>query len=328
MKVKWGILGNANIARNAMIPALKKSTNAELVGIASSRGTAKETATLYNIPKYFSSYQELLDDPEINAVYIPLPNNLHKEWVIKTAEAGKHILCEKPAALTSDEVREMSDACNSNNVLFMEAFMYQFHPQHQKVKRLISEGVIGEVNLMRAHFSAFVDKASGNFRLYREMGGGSVYDVGCYCIHAFRNILNSEPSEIFARSQPNADFDIDMTTTVSMLMDNGIQTVFDCSFEQPYREKYEVVGNKGTIEVLYPFRPDLHGTGIINVINGNGNKAEYRVDGNQYVLQVEHFSKCILSGQQPQYTVENTINNMKVIDAVHRSLEENRQVKL
>lgn len=328
MQIKWGILGNAKIARNAMIPAFKKANHAELVGIASSSGTAKETAAVYEIPKYYDSYQGLLDDPEINAVYIPLPNHLHKEWVIKTAAAGKHVLCEKPAALNAEETKDMIDECASHNVLFMEAFMYQFHPQHEMVKKLISEGVIGNVNFMRAHFSAFVDKASSNFRLFKNMGGGSVYDVGCYCMHAFRNILNSEPVEIFARSQPDAELKIDMTTTVSMLMENGIQAVFDCSFEQQYREKYEVVGEKGTIEVLYPFRPDLHGTAIINVMDEEGNITEYRVEGDQYVLQVEHFSNCILTGQIPQYTVDNSINNMKAIDAVYRSIEEKKQVNL
>src|SRR5690625_2330163 len=183
-KIKWGIISTARIGITQLIPAIKRSTNAEVVAIATQSDINKATliAEQFQIEKVYNSYEKLLNDPNIDAVYIPLPNHLHKEWAIKAAQKGKHILCEKPAALTTEEVYEIKKACEENNVLFMEAFMYYFHPQHNRVKEIIDTGEIGEVTFMQAGFSFYLaeERRAHNIRMSGEKGGGSIYDIGCY----------------------------------------------------------------------------------------------------------------------------------------------------
>ncbi|MCS0542599.1 Gfo/Idh/MocA family oxidoreductase, partial [Aeromonas veronii] len=185
-KVRFGVLSTAKIARNTLIPAMERAHYAEVVAVASESGKAKDFAAELGIPKHYESYTDLLNDPEIDAVYIPLPNQLHKQWAIEAAKHGKHVLCEKPAALTSQDVEEMAAAFKENNVIFMEAFMYQFHPQHNRVKEIIAAGEIGDVKLIRSTFSFLHDLNSGSIKMQKDLGGGVLYDVGCYCIHASR----------------------------------------------------------------------------------------------------------------------------------------------
>ncbi|WP_332630830.1 Gfo/Idh/MocA family protein [Halalkalibacter flavus] len=327
--VKWGILGTAGIAKKAIIPAIERANNAKVIAVASSSDIkkAEEFGALFDIPKKYGSYDELLDDEEIEAVYIPLPNNLHVTWVTKAAEKGKHILCEKPAAITVEEVKYMVEACKRNNVLFMEAFMYQFHPQHQRVKELIESGVIGDVNLMRSAFSYSMNLESEaqNIRLNPELGGGSLYDVGCYCIHASRFILDKEPKQVFASGDIPANVGVDLTTAGLLTFEEGITASFSCSFQQPDENQYTVIGTKGKIDVPAAFRPDKQeGNGQILITDQNGETREEWVKGDQYALQIEHFSECVWSGSKPFYSIEQTIANMKVLEACQKSLQQNR----
>src|SRR5699024_3332432 len=178
----------------------------------------------------FSSYEALLEDPEIDAVYIPLPNGLHKEWVIKAAEKKKHVLCEKPVAITTEELEEMIAACEKNNVTFMEAFMYQFHPQHEKVKELIRDGSIGDVSFMNASFSFYLGDRT-NIRLNKNLGGGAMFDAGCYTLHAIRNILDQEPVSVYASANYHSELDVDLTMAGVLNFDNGLVTTFNTSFD-------------------------------------------------------------------------------------------------
>src|SRR5690625_3641095 len=210
--VRWGIIGNARIAREELIPAIKEANNAELTAIASrSPAAAKDAAETYGFRKFHDSYDALLRDPDVDAVYIPLPNGLHAEWTVKAARAGKHVLCEKPAALTSVEAQRMVEACRVNGVVFMEAFMYQFHPQHQRVRAIVASGEIGQVRLMHSRF-AFQLGDPGNVRFDKKLGGGALYDVGCYCIHSSRHILGVEPSGVYAQAHADPDSGVDLTT--------------------------------------------------------------------------------------------------------------------
>ncbi|MUV37011.1 Trans-1,2-dihydrobenzene-1,2-diol dehydrogenase [Lentibacillus sp. JNUCC-1] len=190
-KIQWGILSTANIAQKALIPAIQRAKNAEVTAIASGSdaGKARAVAEKFEIPKTHDRYEALLEDPDIQAVYIPLPNHLHKKWVIEAAKAGKHILCEKPIGLDEEEAREMQRVCEENGVLLMEAFMYHFHPQHERVKEIMASGEIGDVRYMRAAFSFFIGNKADNIRMHREKGGGCMYDVGSYGVHSIRNIL-------------------------------------------------------------------------------------------------------------------------------------------
>jgi predicted dehydrogenase len=327
-QVRWGILGNANIARKALIPAIKDAKNAELTAIASRSGFAEKAAAELKIEKHYGSYESLLDDPDIDAVYIPLPNALHAEWVKKAAQARKHVLCEKPAALDAAQAAEMIDVCREQGVHFMEAFMYQFHPQHEKVKEIIASGEIGQVRLMRSRFS-FKIADPQNIRLDRTLGGGCLYDVGCYCIHSSRNILGAEPKRAYAQAHLDEN-GVDITTAGMLTFDGGVEALFDCSFETSAQEYYEVIGDQGNIEVYGPYRPDKNpnGKGRIVVNTENGEKKEWFVSGDQYTLQVEHFSECVLNDTAPIYTGEQTVQNMKVIDACYESIRTGEAVDL
>ena len=332
MKVKWGILSTANIGKKALIPALQSCGNAEVMAIASTSGKAEDAATELSIPKAYGSYEDLLDDAEIHAVYIPLPNTLHKEWVIKAARKGKHVLCEKPAALKAEDVREMAEECRKNNVLFMEAFMYQFHPQHRRVKELIAEGVIGDVRHMHSVFTFKLDfeKNKENIRLNKELGGGSVWDVGCYCIHSSRFILGQEPSEVYVKGNVHERFGVDTKADGILKFQNGVTASFECSFEQPMKDFYEISGTKGAIKVPFAYRSDRFPGGEveITIIDEKGEETKETLAGSQYEIQAAHFSQCILEGKQPVYSAEETIKNIQTIQACYQSMDKNSPVQI
>lgn len=329
-KVKWGILGAAGIARKAVVPAIGAAKNAEVIAVGSSSLTkADEFANLFAIPKRYASYEEVLADKEINAVYIPLPNHLHAEWVKKAAESGKHVLCEKPAAMTVEETKSMIDACRENGVLFMEAFMYQFHPQHRRVQELIENGDIGEVNLMRSTFSFSLDLKQDNIRLKRDMGGGSLFDVGCYCIHVSRFILGKEPKKVFAAGDVHKELGVDLSLSGILSFEDGVIASFDSSFQQPNENRYEVIGTKGKIEVPVAFRPDVNGgNSEIIITSKSGERRKESFFGDQYTTQIEHFSACIQNNETPVYPDEETIKNMSVIEACLESLRLKKAVDL
>ncbi len=327
-KVHWGVLSTANIAKKQVIPALMRSTHAEVVAIASESGKANVVAEQFNIRKVYDNYEALLQDPDIDAVYIPLPNHLHKQWTIEAAKHGKHVLCEKPASLTAADTKEMVAACKEHNVLFMEAFMYQFHPQHQRVREIIGSGEIGEVKLMRASFSFYLNELNGNIRTDATMGGGSIYDVGCYGIHAIRNVLMEEPRELHILANLSTEHQVDLSAVGTMKMASGATAIFDCSFDMTYRAEYEIIGTKGSIKVPRAFRPDNDGgEGLVIVQTEEGMREESYV-GDIYRLQVEDFSKAIIDQVEPSYSAENTIQNMKVIDACYDSIKTGRKVYL
>ncbi len=326
--IKWGILSTANIAQKQIIPALQAAENNEVYAIASESNKSKQVAETLNIPKAYDSYMELLADPDIEAVYVPLPNSLHKKWVIEAANKGKHILCEKPAALHSADLREMTNACAENNVLFMEAFMYQFHPQHQRVKEIIASGEIGDVKHMRAAFTFQLDLNKSDIRINPELGGGSIFDIGCYCIHASLFLLDQEPKEVYVSGNITANVGVDLTASGLLTFDNGITAGFHCSFEEPMTHQYEIFGTKGAIRVPFAFRPDLRdGEGIISITDENGEAREEHVSGDQYLLQVEHFSTSILQ-QQPINKGKLSNKNLGVIEACYQSLRTKSPVRV
>lgn len=326
---RWGILGTAEIAQKWVIPAIHQANNAEIVAIASQSGKAKGFADRFGIPKHYDSYEALLMDPEIEIVYIPLPNSLHAEWVKKAAKSGKHVLCEKPAALTAEQTREMIQACEENHVLFMEALMYQFHPQHQRVLSIINSGEIGEVKMMRSSFSFLLQQREGNFRMNKKLGGGSLYDIGCYCIHAIRKIMQSEPTSVYAVGNLHPTDGVDLSATVIMELKKGLTTHFDCSMDMSnLRHTYEVVGTKGKIDVPVAFVPPADGKGRVIVTTDAGIKREETIQGFSYQNGIEHFSHCVFSQTEPRYTKEDCIQNIKVIEACQQSMQTGKPIQL
>jgi D-xylose 1-dehydrogenase (NADP+, D-xylono-1,5-lactone-forming) len=330
-KVNWGVLSTADIARKLTIPAMLRANNAELVAIASHRasGSASVQAKKFNIPKAYHSFEELLGDPSIHAVYIPLPNHLHAEWVKKAAEMGKHVLCEKPAALTVEDTKEMIKVCEKNGVLFMETFMYQYHPQNKRVRDIIATGEIGDVKLVRSHCSFYLENKDYNFRLTTETGGGSLYDVGVYCIHTIRNVLKQEPTHVYAKAIHDKENPVDISATGIMDFGNGVKGVFDCSMDMAQHMSYEVVGTKGIIQVPRAYRPDLYdGEGIVQVISNDGDVRKEVIQGDEYKLAIEHISDCILDQAEPRYDSNNTIHNMNTLDACFASINSGIEVEV
>lgn len=316
-KINWGILSTANIGRKVLIPAIQASNNGRVQAIASRDiHKAEAAAAQYSIPAAYGSYEELLTAPEIDAVYIPLPNSLHREWTIRAAEAGKHILCEKPLALTATECLEMENAARANGVRLMEAFMYRFHPQLNQVFELLQKGAIGTPRLIHACFSFKVNNPA-NIRLQAELGGGSLMDVGCYCVNLCRTIAGAEPVEVQAFAHWQNEVDEQMVG--SLRFANGLYAQFDCALCLERRESYQIVGSKGLLDVPVAFLPGTTDTEIVEK-HGAGSETTHIVAGiDEYRLMVEHFVECVLEQSPFRYPVAEAAGNMKVIEALYRS---------
>lgn len=321
-KVRWGVLSTAQIAREFLLPALDRAENAHIEAIASANPVVDKVASTFGIQTIYRTYEELLEDDQIDAVYIPLPNALHAEWVKKADRKGKHVLCEKPAALTAKEAKEMLTVCMENNVLFLEGFMYQFHPQHQRVREIIESGEIGEVRMIRVSLSFKLDDQGDNIRTNPALGGGSLYDVGCYCIHAIRLLTRSEPVRIAASRSMHCVHKVDTSMSGIMEMENGVTALFDAAMDRMKADKYELIGTRGMIEVERAYTPHLfEGEGVIVVTNEKGEKRNEYLNGDQYKREVELMSARILSNAPSAELLEDAYGNVLIMDAFRQSVE-------
>jgi predicted dehydrogenase len=317
-KVRFGVLSTANIGRVAVNPAIQASSNGELVAVASRDGArARDFASKAGIPRHHGAYEALLDDPDVDAVYIPLPNSLHRRWTILAAEKGKHILCEKPLALTATECREMAAAAEANGVKLMEAFMYRFHPRTEKAKGLVREGAVGAMRAIRSAFTFRLTRPD-NIRLQPDLGGGALMDVGCYCVNVSRTLVGAEPVAVqaWATWAPGG---VDAQLAGSLLFEGGVVAQFDCALTLERREAYEVAGTEGSLVVPQAFLP---GTGEVAVSVRRGREPEvlHSIGGvDQYRLMVEHFADCVLSDRPVRYPPAEAAANMEVIEALYRS---------
>jgi predicted dehydrogenase len=311
-KVNWGIISCAGIAEKAVIPGILSAKNAELYAI-SSRGTEKleEFSKKFNPVKAYGSYDELLDDPQVDAVYIPLPNGLHYEWTLKAAKKKKHILCEKPMGISAEEVRKMKEVCDNNGVLLMEAFAYRHSPLTLKVKELIDRGTIGRIKYMESHFSYFL-KNREDVRVSRSLAGGATYDVGCYNLNIIRHIIGSEPKAVFATGEIGENSGVDESSCIVMEFEGGIKAVSYCSFLCAPRSEYTIVGETGIISVPTNF----NAKGDAKIVLKNDQEIEELTVQcpDNYMLEVEQIGRCILNDEKPLLTFEDSINNARVID--------------
>jgi len=327
-KIKWGILGCAAIAENAFIPALKKARNAEPLTIASrDAARAKKWAERFSFAKFYSSYEELLSDPEIDAVYNPLPNHLHHPWTIKAVRAKKHVLCEKPLALTAQEVKEMFEEASRNGVVLMEGFMYRFHPQINKALDLIRSGEIGKPFLIRSAFTFPFNRGKDNYRWSPQKGGGALYDVGCYTINAARLIFQQEPDEIYARPHLDEQTGIDLTTSLLCSFSGGRQALLVSSFELQFQSSLEVSGDLGRIFLARAFSAKHFGTEI-QILKGDETETIKLQPADQFQLMVEHFGDIISGRARPRLGFNDSYGNARVIDAAFRSIKSNRPIRL
>ena len=316
-KIRWGVLSTANIGRAVVIPAIQHSVNGELVAVASREsGRAREFAAKCGIPVNYGSYEALISAEDIDAVYIPLPNSLHEEWTVRAAEAGKHILCEKPMAMSAAECVAMEDAARRNGVKLMEAFMYRFHPRTQKVLESVRSRAIGDVRLIQSVFTFRVtDRA--DIRLQPDLGGGSLMDVGCYCVNVTRMVAAQEPIEVEAYASWGAT-GVDEQLVGSLRFENGLLAQFECSLVLNRRELYQLIGTEGVFDVPAAFLPGTSNT-IIRQQQGRSEMLHEVPGADEYRLMVEHFSSCVLNDEPPRYSATDAAANMRVIEALYRS---------
>jgi predicted dehydrogenase len=288
-KLSWGILGCARIARRGLIPGIAESRTGRLLAIASrEESRARAWAEEFGIPRAGGSYQRLLDDPEIDAVYIPLPNELHRPWVLRAADAGKHVLCEKPMALDSAQAREMVERCRQRGVLLMEGFMWRHQPRTENIRKLVRSGAIGDLRLIRSSFSFSIEP--GDWRLEPSRGGGSLWDVGCYGVNMARLFAGGEPAASRALAH-RAMTGVDAGMTAILEFKGGLLATIDCSFEQPFRCQYELVGTRGVIEVPDAYLPPA-GSHSVARLRTCGVRSDSTAAGDPIqVLQFEPFNQ-------------------------------------
>jgi predicted dehydrogenase len=322
-KVRWGILGAANIALKKVIPGMQKGQWCDIAAIASrDLAKAREAAAEVGIPKAYGSYEELLADPAIGAIYIPLPNHLHVPWSIRAAEAGKHVLCEKPIALNAAEVRLLLEARQRTGVKIGEAFMVRTHPQWLRAREIVRQGGIGEVRAVVGAFSYF-NRDAKNIRNIAEWGGGALMDIGCYPIVTSRFIYDAEPRRVSALIDRDPDLHVDRLTSALLEFPTG-HAVFTCSTQMSHHQRMQILGTKGRIELEIPFnaptdRPTRILVDTTGDLFGTGIRTEEFPICDQYGIQGDLFSRAILEGGEVPTPLEESLDNMKVIDAVFRS---------
>jgi len=330
-KVKWGVLGAASIATRKVIPGMQKGEWSEIAAIASRNlKKAEEAAAKLGIEKTYGSYEELLADGEIEAIYNPLPNHLHVPWSIKAAEAGKHVLCEKPISLTVAEAKTLLEARERCGVKIGEAFMVKTHPQWLRTRELIRKGVIGELRAIVGAFSYF-NRDPQNVRSKVEWGGGGMLDIGCYPITTSRFIFGEEPVRVAGLIERDPDFRTDRLASAILEFPSG-QAVFTCSTQLVAYQRMQFLGTTGRIEIEIPFNapPDRACRIFIDDgrdVFGAGIRIETIPVCDQYTVQGDAFSRAIREGSDVPVPLEDAIGNMAVIEAVFRAGESGRWEK-
>lgn len=319
-QIRWGVLGAAKIATRKVVPAMQQAASCEVVAIASrDLARAKEAAATLGIPKAFGSYEALLADPDIDAVYNPLPNHLHVPWTIRAAEAGKHVLCEKPIALSAPEAEQLIAVRDRTGVRIQEAFMVRTHPQWVAASRLVRDGRLGEVRAISGFFSYYNDDPA-NIRNVAAWGGGGLMDIGCYLVNVARMLVGREPHRVAAACEPDPHTRVDRLT--SMILDFGTaHAIGTCSTQLVPYQRVQVLGTTGRLEVQIPFNAPPGEACRLFLDDGS------RLDGasieaieipasNQFTIQGDLFARAILDGTPAPYRLEDSVANMRVIDAL------------
>ena len=324
-KIRWGILSTAKIGREKVIPATQASETGVVTAIASRElSNATAIAKQLGIEKAYGSYEELLADPEIDAIYNPLPNHLHVPWTLRAMAAGKHVLCEKPIALSSAEAEQLVEAAESHPELkVMEAFMYRFHPQWQTARQLVRDGRIGELRTIHTSFSYFNDDPK-NYRNHLEMGGGGLMDIGCYPISLSRFIFGAEPARVLGEVHFDSDFGVDTLSSAVLEFESGTST-FTCSTQLAPYQRVNIFGTTGRIEIEIPFNapPDRPCRLWLQI----GGQSDMKIEEilfdvcDQYTLQADAFGRAILDDTPVPTPLADAVANMRVIERILASAE-------
>lgn len=327
-KVRWGILGAADIAVQKVVPAMQQGQHAQVVAIASrDLAKARAAAAKLGIPRAYGSYEELIADPDVEAIYNPLPNHLHVPWSIRAAEAGKHVLCEKPIGLNATEARRLMAVRDKTGVQIAEAFMVRNHPQWHKVRELIAAGRIGELRLIVGHFS-YYRRDPDDIRSKVEWGGGALLDVGCYPITMSRWLYGAEPEAVIGAIERDPDMGIDRLVSGMLRFPAG-QASFTCAGQLVLYQRMQIMGTKGRIEVEVPFNAPSDGPCRILLddgrdLVGGGIETIAFPAVDQYTLQGDRFSEAVRGIGTVPVTLEDAAANMAVLDALFRSAESGR----
>jgi xylose dehydrogenase (NAD/NADP) len=323
--LRWGLLSTARINR-ALIPPLQASKCSQLVAVASrSQAKADEYARQWKIPCAYGSYEALLADPEIDVIYNSLPNSLHAEWTIHAVEAGKHVLCEKPLAISTAEIDAVTAAAQAHGKIVAEAFMYRHHPQTLKIKELVDSGAIGDLRLVRGAFTFNLNRPS-DVRLDPQLSGGSIWDVGCYPVSYTRYVIGREPDEVFGW-QVNGSSGVDEVFTGQMRFPGGILAQFDCGFRSDFRTQMEFVGSQGTIIVPAPYKP---GAKEKILLRRGDDEQSLRVRGPEllYSGEVEDMADAVLRGKPQRVTLADSRANVATLVAFLQSAKEGKPVRI
>lgn len=331
-RLRWGILGAARV-NERLLPAIVHAANAELVAIASRRpGAAAETLKkhapqLQGVHTY-DSLEALLDNDDIQAVYVPLANEEHTPWVLRAIERGKHVLCEKPMALKAEEIEAVAAAAAKHQVTVMEGFMYCFHPQYARAQDIIRSGVIGEVRLVRASY-AFTMRPARMYRINRPIaeGGGAMWDIGPYAIHSLRRCFGSEPLAASAIAKYN-DSGADVTMSGVLDFGDGRHGHFDISFETSRRSEYEVTGSKGGFKCHTVWLGDGDAATLSWWTEDGRYWEEKLAVSNHFVQEIEHFSDCALHGKAPLLSLDDALGNCRAINAALQSAATSRRIAI
>ena len=319
--VSWGVLSTADIALTKVIPAMARSEISRVEAIASrSLEKAEAAAADAGIPRAYGSYRELFEDPDIEAVYIPVPNSLHPEWTKAAALAGKHVLCEKPLAMTSAKAKEMIAACDEAGVLLMEAFMYRLHPLWVKTKDLVDSGAIGELRSVQTVFSYFNDDPA-NIRNIPEVGGGALYDIGCYAVNVSRLLFAAEPTGVKGFVHRDEKLGTDAVTSAVLDFD-GRHAGFICSTQMEDNQRVEILGTDGRLVVEIPFNiPPNRPTRILQIAGGDppvepGIQVHEIPAADPYAIQADVFSRAVRTGLPPPVPPDDAVANLEVIERI------------
>ena len=332
-RIRWGILGNATIARKCVIPAIAQSANGMLLALGTRNPrNAREATDQYGVKRVYNTYDGVLEDPEVDAVYLPLPNHLHRSWTLRALAAGKHVLCEKPLACNAGQAREMADAAAANGRLLMEAFMYRFHPRSREIKAMVAGGELGMLRSVHAAFTYAMAPevlvSAGNARLKAHMGGGSLLDVGCYAVSTARWMLAQEPVSVQAQAVYRHGVDVHIAGILRF--SDGALAGIEAGFVSALQQTYRIVGTEGAIELphdayipwekpaRYTLRLKTHEAGEVRTLPGS----------DEYRLMVEHFAGAAQGNQALEYAPEDSVRNSQVLDALAVAAREDRTVHL
>ena len=320
--VRWGVLSTAGIGMRKVTPAIQRAGNCEVVAIASRDASAAESAAAeLGIASFYGSYEALLAADDVDAVYIPLPNDMHAEWTIKAAASGKHVLCEKPLAMSAAQAAEMVDACETAGVKLMEAFMYRHHPSWVEAVRLVADGAVGRPQAVQTWFSYHNDDAA-NIRNRLEHGGGALMDIGCYCINLSRLLFGAEPDVVESIVRRDPVMGVDVVTSVILAFPDGGQSAFTCSIRAEDYQRVYIFGTQGRIEIEIPFNiPPDRPTRVFVSAGGDPPVAPSTETvtfppADAYAIEAEKFAQAILDGAEVPVSPMDAVANMRVIDRI------------